>query len=242
MSQLRLGCVPYLNARPLLHGLEAELAVPSELSRRFVSGEFDAALLPIYEALRLPGPRLVDGFGIGCFGPVQSVFVAHRLELERTPEIVLDAASRTSSQLLAVLLRDWLRLPIRLVETSPDPGAARLVIGDRALRLRKDAGWKFFDLGEAWHEWTGLPFVFAMWTLSETAPVGLPERLRAAARGGLAAREEIAAGESDPAEALDYITHSIRYEVGSREREAILRFRRLLRDPEIAAAGEPTFV
>ena len=72
MRAPRLGCVPYLNARPLIHGLDAVLEVPSVLSRRFLAGDFDAALLPVYETLRLPNPRIADGYGIVSAGAVSS--------------------------------------------------------------------------------------------------------------------------------------------------------------------------
>ena len=61
-----------------------------------------------------------------------------------------------------------------------EPHAARLVIGDAALRLIDDAnrGGTFaqrypfrIDLGEAWKEWTGLPFVFAVWVAQRSTPV-----------------------------------------------------------------------
>ena len=125
MRAPRLGCVPYLNARPLLHGLEASLEVPSVLSPRFLAGDFDAALLPVFETLRLPNPRIVDGFGIGSVGAVHSVIVAHRQPLDRTPEIVLDRSSRTSIHLLRILLADCLNLSLPLVEKSDDPLAAK---------------------------------------------------------------------------------------------------------------------
>ena len=43
---------------------------------------------------------------------------------------------------------------------------ARLVIGDAALLLSSGAAPRYphsYDLGEVWKEWTGLPFVFAVW-------------------------------------------------------------------------------
>jgi len=246
MSRPRLGCVSYLNARPLLHGLEAELATPAVLSERFAAGRYDAALLPVYEILRLPQPRIVDGFGIGSLGVVHSVVVVHRGPLEAVPEIVLDPASRTSSHLLRVLLAMRLRISPRLVETSDDTNAARLIIGDPALRFQSgmDASWSVLDLGQAWHEWTGLPFVFAAWTLAENAPPQTADLLREAARAGLAARREIAAREPDPAAALDYLTRSIRYPIGEPEKQAIRKFREMLAACGLlpTAGPEPVFV
>lgn len=245
MSKPRLGCVPYLNARPLIHGLETEMAVPSLLTQRFLAGDFDAALIPVFETLRLPRPRIVDGFGIGSAGPVHSVIVAHRLPLKQTPEIVLDPSSRTSVNLLRILLSDHLKLRIPLVTRSADPNAARLIIGDPAISFQKhiDPDWQIFDLGESWFEWTGLPFVFAVWTLAEDAPAGTADLLRNAAREGLAVLPEIAAKEPDPPAAFDYLTRSIRFTIDFPEKEAIETFRRCLISQNLlpAEAGLPLY-
>lgn len=246
MRSLRLGCVPYLNARPLLHGLRAELVTPSRLADHFAAGCYDAALIPVYESLRLPRTRIVDGFGIGSAGPVYSVIVAHKLPLEETGEIVLDPASRTSSNLLRVLLMKRLHISPRLVENSVDPDAARLIIGDAAMEFQRnrDSSWHICDLGQAWHEWTGLPFVFAVWTLLESAPPETAEILRAAARSGLDALPEIASREPDPAAALDYLTRSIHFPIGEPEKQAIRKFRDLLVDCGLLPVTdeEPLFV
>lgn len=230
MRTPRLGCVPYLNARPLIYGLETTLEVPSLLTQRFLAGDFDAALIPVFETLRLARPRIVDGYGIGSVGPVHSVVVAHRMPLRQTPEIVLDPSSRTSVHLLRILLSDHLKLPIPLVTHSDDPQAARLIIGDPAISFQKhmDPDWQILDLGESWFEWTGLPFVFAVWTLAESAPDGTADLLRQAARDGLAVLPQIAAKEPDPPAAFDYLTRSIHYPITFPEREGIDAFRRCL--------------
>ncbi len=246
MRAPRLGCVPYLNARPLIHGLEATLEVPAVLSRRFLAGDFDAALIPVFAMLHLPAPRIADGFGISSSGAVRSVIVAHRHPLDQTPEIVLDPSSRTSVHLLQILLSEHLKNPARLVDRSKDPQAARLIIGDPALRFRDnmDPGWRIFDLGQAWHKWTGLPFVYAVWTLAENAPAGTADLLRQAAVNGLAARPAISAKESDPAAALDYLTHAIHYPIGAAERAGLDAFRRSLISQQLLSAGSnpPVYV
>jgi len=246
VSSLRLGCVPYLNARPLLEGLDAELAVPSLLSEHFAAGRYDAALIPVFETLRLPSPRIVDGFGICSLGPVRSVIVAHRQPLADTTEIVLDPASRTSANLLRILVSSCWKIPAPLVSQSTDPLAARLLIGDPALDFQRriEPGWTVTDLGQAWFDWTGLPFVFAVWTLAGSAPPQTPSLLREAAAAGLAARPDIAAREPDPPSALDYLTRSIRYLLGPKEKKAIETFRSQLLDLDLlpAASPHPEFV
>lgn len=231
---LRVGCVPYLNARPLVWGIEKEVRfeVPSILSDAFAGGQFDVALLPVYEVLRTGEMTAVDGLSISAKGPVRSVFVAHRQPLKDVSEIVLDPSSRTSVNLLRILLADHFRLSPRLVQTSDDPFAARLLIGDPALAYRRNLApaWQLTDLGEAWMTWTGKPFVFAIWVIhSRCRNRDLVARfLRQVAAAGLLARDEIAAAADDPPTALDYLTRAIRFELGAGEKEGLRHFRNAL--------------
>lgn len=56
---------------------------------------------------------------------------------------------------------------------------AFLAIGDEALRLGAgDLHPYRLDLGEAWHSWTGLPFVFALWVIRRESAERLSGSLR----------------------------------------------------------------
>jgi len=233
----RIGCVPYLNARPLVFGIREpiDFQVPAKLADSFSAGAYDVALLPVYEILKSPCALVVDGVSISARGPVRSVLVAHRLPLSKTPAIRLDPSSRSSSNLLRILLRGFFRSPAELV-ASDDPGMARLIIGDPALEFHRNKpdGWMITDLADAWTQWTSLPFVFAAWAVQSAAPDAgaLAQRLRQAASDGLRARPALAAECSDQEEALTYLTANIRYGLGDAEKAGIERFR-----TELASIG-----
>ena len=241
LNGLHIGCVPYLNARPLVWGIEDHVVfeVPSLLADRFAAGRYDVALIPVFEAFRLPEVTMVDGLSISCLGSVRSVILAHREPLEDIAEIVLDPSSRTSANLLRVLLSDRFRLSPHLVAASGNPHAARLIIGDPALAFQNQPapGWHILDLGQAWHEWTGLPFVFAAWTIRHKLSSQVPDAFRDVAAAGLAHRQEIAAREADPAAALAYLTRAIRFGLGDPEKQALARFRHLLEQNDLLAPG-----
>ena len=82
-SRFRIGSVPYLNARPLVHALPENITYlhPSKLAEEFALGKFDVALLPVAAALVQPGCLLVDGLGIASDGPVSSVILVLRKAL-----------------------------------------------------------------------------------------------------------------------------------------------------------------
>ena len=85
--------------------------------------------------------------------------------------IALDEGSRTSAALAQVLLRKKYSVKPDIVPLPLDRSAeeveadAVLLIGDRAMHACLP-GFRFaFDLGEEWDDWTGLPFVYAVWAV-----------------------------------------------------------------------------
>src|ERR1041384_4822918 len=103
---LRIGCVKYLNARPLIHGWAGAVDFddPAALCRKLECGDLDVALVSSLEFLRRPKYRIVDGISISSQGKVYSVIVAHGDELVDLQQIELDPASETSVALLRCLL------------------------------------------------------------------------------------------------------------------------------------------
>jgi chorismate dehydratase len=108
-----------------------------------------------------------------------------------------------------------------------EPGAARLLIGDKVV-CEEPADLPYqLDLGAAWKDLTGLPFVFAAWVARGEVDLGdLPERLAAARRAGLGHVPEIlerfAVPRGWPIElARRYLTEYLKFEIGPRQLEAI---------------------
>lgn len=209
-----LGAVPYLNARPLTAALtpdfEVREAPPAALAERFRAGEFEAALLPVVEAFRIPGARIVPGAAIGARGPVISVRVFCRVPWADARGIRLDPHSVTSNALFRVLDRiHWKR-------GFGADGDGELVIGDDALR-RLGSAVEERDLAGEWLAATGRGIVFAAWVTRDPKP-GLGDALRAAAHAGLARRDAIADAEAprlrlDAALCRRYLRDHIRYEL-----------------------------
>lgn len=173
---LRIGCVKYLNARPLIRGWQGDVDFdhPSALCQRLATGGLDLALVSSFEFLRNPIYSIVDDVSISSDGPVYSVVVAHRGEISDIEEIELDPASETSANLLRCLLPELginPRLARRGTSVSPavaesDPGRrAQLLIGDQAIRSRQEHAneFSFWDLGEQWMKLFNVPFVYALW-------------------------------------------------------------------------------
>ena len=238
MNSLRVGCVKYLNARPLVRGWEGnvEFDHPSALCERLAKGQLDVALVSSFEFLRNPIYQIVDGVSISSDGPVYSVVVAHRGELSDIEEIELDPASKTAVSLLRCLLAE-LGSTTRLTSRVPENAGssqARLIIGDQAISFRQTHAdeFRFWDLGEQWTKLTGLPFVYALWLIRpEVADAkSIAQHLRGLRDENLADIRVIVSDAADnkqkiTAEFLDrYYKQHLRFGFGTREKQGLQTF------------------
>ena len=183
---MRLGRIPYINCRPVYGAIDrgvvsvpAELVTgtPAELNDLLVAGELDVSVISAVEYAR-HGKNLVllPELAISCDGPVRSVMLFSKRVVGALDgrTVLLSASSRTSVSLLELLCRDVWKVRPRFAEARAEatdleqlaglPHDAVLVIGDPALLLSARGVYPHrVDLGAEWKQWTGLPFVFAVW-------------------------------------------------------------------------------
>jgi chorismate dehydratase len=199
---LRLGVVAYLNAAPLVQGLDSDPGVeivrdvPSRIADALHAGHIDLGVIPSIE-YAAGDYAIVPGVAIASRGPVRSVSLFHRRPLSEIRCVALDSSSRTSAALLRILLHDRLGRDPEYVVMPPSlddmlaAADAALLIGDRALYFEGQES--RLDLGQEWTERTGLPFVWAFWAgrrdAAAPADVG---RLQASLAHGLEALPAIA--------------------------------------------------
>ncbi|MBI5830964.1 MAG: menaquinone biosynthesis protein [Armatimonadetes bacterium] len=247
MSRLpRIGVVSYLNAKPLTWALEAGLLpgvevvsdVPSVLGAELRAGRLDAAMLSAVVHVQDPSFQVVPDAGcISADGPVQSVLLFCRVPIERVRSVALDTSSLCAAALTRVLCRLAWGLEPTFEAMAPHLPSmltahdAALIIGDPGLvrYVAQDTGhYQVIDLGEAWHEWTGLPFVFATWLSRQPTPqlTALLRRARQLSAPEIPhiARSEAARLGLSEAVCQTYLTEVIHYDYGPREAEGLARF------------------
>ncbi len=183
-TALRIGRIDYLNVQPFFAALEHQFSQtnevayhrghPSELNAGLKEGTLDLAPSSSFEYLRnAEHYSLLPGASVSARGAVQSVLFVSPIPLEQIQsgqKVLLTTASASSVALLKILWHfAWELEPPQWGTVDPGQGIASgtpfLEIGDAALRLfcNPPAGWYVYDLAEAWHRFTGLPFVFAVW-------------------------------------------------------------------------------
>jgi predicted solute-binding protein len=242
---LRIGSVPYLNARPLIYGMEGvALVPPSRLAEQMHRGEIDLGLVPIAEVLAHNQYDIVDGIAIASLGHVASVYLAHRVPLQRIRRVAVDTASRTSAWLVRVILKHGYHLepefyPMPAGATLDDHEAMMLIGDDAILYALRNGSPPVLDLGAAWLDLTGLPFVYAVWALQTglrgnlLAPdKSIAQLLREVKANGLANLENVVQDSHEGTAAFrrEYLTRNVRFDLGQLEKKAISRFQKYLHE------------
>lgn len=253
---IRIGAVNYLNTKPLIHDLaalapQAELVLdlPSRLADQLTAGELDVALIPIIEYFRSGSYSIVPNIAIASKGPVLSVTLFSRVPWEQVRSISLDVGSRTSAALTQVLSRHKYHVQPTLsalpMDSDPEDivADAVLLIGDRAMKACLPGFTYAYDLGQEWEEWTGLPFVYAIWAVRSGVDLtGVDVALHQAKQRGLAEVGKIAFAEA-PKLDLDagfcrrYLTNIIRYDLGPREMAGLHHYYMLASELGLARRG-----
>ena len=265
MSRVRLGSVGYLNARPLVFGLQhspqfdLRFDVPSSCADLLHGGGIDVGLIPSIEYLRHPaGARsggeylIAPDLAIASRGDVASVALYTTKPIEDVESIALDVSSRTSVALVRVLCARQFKIKPRLASHRPDLTSmlagcdAALLIGDNAL-FQPGVARDFdkIDLGAAWTAMTGLPFVWAFWA-------GRPGALTAAEVAALQEARNAGVNQSE-AIARDYfprlpdrqrigakyLRDNIKYYLGPDERAGLELFYRYAAEAGVVNAPAP---
>ncbi len=158
-----------LQQNSISRNIDLVLDFPANLIKLLKSGQIDIGLVPVGALLDLHQYQIVSDYCIGTRGEVASVAVFSQVEMSCIEKVLLDYQSRTSVQLCKILFDRYWKKKVEFIDASGEDyldmiegNTAGLIIGDRALQYRSRS--KFiFDLGSAWRDMTGLPFVFAVW-------------------------------------------------------------------------------
>lgn len=239
MKKIKVGIVNYLNTAPLIYGLQNSPVMndielfsdyPSNLARDLVNGTIDVGLVPVAVIPELKNHWLVSDYCIGSNGAVASVCIFSEVPVHKIKTVLLDYQSRTSVELAKILLKDFWKVEVQFMDAKSDfeqqigGSTAGVVIGDRSLYQRKISPY-IYDLGEAWKNHTGLPFVFAAWVSNKQLDEDFVKAFNDAnAYGVNHIRDVIASLNTDLFNLDEYFRMYISYQLDDKKRKGLELF------------------
>lgn len=242
----RIGAVSYLNTRPFLLGLEQEgfkdridliKSYPAKIAQDLIDGQIDIGLVPVAIIPQLSNPQIVSKYVIATDGFVASVALFSEVPMEQITTVYLDYQSRTSVQLLKILLAQFWKKDVIFLQATEgyidqiSGTTAGLIIGDRALNQLKNFSF-VYDLGLAWKQHTGLPFVFAAWVANQSIPAEFMAAFDAANEFGLNHLEEVIAmvpASEQYYNLHQYYTENISYNYDEDKKRGLAAFLKLIK-------------
>jgi chorismate dehydratase len=242
MELLKISAVSYLNTFPFVFGLRQsgilqnfslELDVPSICAEKLKQGLADIALVPVGALPEINQFHYISNFCIGAVREVKTVLLLSKVPLEKIHHIYLDFDSRTSVELVKVLARhhwkinpQWENLKAGQ-SASKDQYESLVAIGDKTFVIRQDFPY-IYDLATEWINFTGLPFVFAVWVSKKKLPEDILSMFTNALAYGINHKRECIEYFRDKLpgcdDCLSYLEDNISYEFDAKKKEGLNAF------------------
>lgn len=240
---VKFSIVSYLNTLPFLYGIQhapylagqidLQQDIPSVCAQKLLDGTVDAGLVPVALLPKLKEYHIISDYCIGAVGAVKSVLLLSQVPLANIEKVLLDYQSRTSVTLVQVLAREYWKIAPEFVnaqagyEEHIEGTTAAVIIGDRTFGLHDKYPY-IYDLAYEWQQFTGLPFVFAVWASNKPLDHQFLTDFNHALHFGMQHKAEAAKQNTLPnvseAEALEYFEKYISYELDNPKRQALQRF------------------
>ncbi|NEU07067.1 menaquinone biosynthesis protein [Flavihumibacter sp. R14] len=230
MNKVKVSAVSYTNTKPFVFGLthsdiidkiDLSLDIPSECANKLIADQVDVGLVPVAALLNIPQYEIISDYCIGATGAVDSVFIFSDKPIEEITSIRLDTHSRTSNNLALVLLKNYWKLNPQVVETEGD---AFVLIGDRTFGKKHEYRYAY-DLAKEWHNFTSLPFAFAVWAANKPLSTEFIQEFNKALKFGLENRLEVIKDKAiNGFDYKDYLQNKLDFNLDEKKRQAIEMF------------------
>jgi chorismate dehydratase len=238
MNKIKVSAVSYTNTTPFIYGIkntsllnniDLSLDIPSTCAQKLIDHTVDVGLVPVAALLHIPNYQIISDYCIGATGAVNSVFIFSNKPIQEIKTLRLDLQSRTSNNLARVLLKNYWKQPVELVDSQD--ADAFVEIGDRT--FGKKGSYPFaYDMGEEWMNFTGLPFAFAVWAANKLLPQEFIKEFNEAMKFGLDNRDKVINDlpKREDFDIAHYLNHSIDFMLTREKKEAIARFHHYIKE------------
>ena len=242
-EKIKISIVNYTNTLPfkwalkrsnLYEEIELQEDIPSICAQKLKFGQVDLALVPVALLAELDNYFIESDYCIGANGKVDSVKLYSAVPLEQIKTVTLDYQSKSSIALTKVLYKFFWKRPVEFLEAKPgfeekisDSNAA-VIIGDRTFNL--NGRYKYeLDLAEEWKNFTGLPFVFAVWVSNNKLPTVFINEFNLVLKHGItnifkSVEDDYSGKIYNKKQTLNYLTNRIDYNFDDQKIKALNLF------------------
>ncbi|MDR1582725.1 MAG: menaquinone biosynthesis protein [Prevotellaceae bacterium] len=242
MNKVKISIMSYLNTSPFVYGLkhseifdyiDLQYNTPAECAVRMFNKNADIGIMPSAVVPSIPNKKIISNYCIGASKNVRSVVICSNQPISEIKTLYLDFESRTSILLAQLLLEKYWKINITPVQLNSlndihphKKDSAYVLIGDKVFDYEDKFTYKS-DLAQAWKNFTGLPFVFAVWTAVTPLPDDFIALFNNALSTGLA---NIPAAVNEHKHTLDYqnaisyLTENIDYNFDFAKHKALVEF------------------
>ncbi len=250
MGKTRVSIVSYLNSKPFLYGLnkslvanrfEMSLDIPSKIATKLSYNLADVGLIPVAGLEDLNDYQIIGDYCIGAVGKVKTVVLVSDVPLAQIETVLMDYQSRSSVLLAKVLAKFYWKKEFNWENTCNDfqnksikENTAGVIIGDRVFDIENKYKYSY-DLSEEWFEFTGLPFVFAVWAATKNVSNEFQKDFNEALSFGIDNISEIVEMEQNnypKVNIYDYFTENISFCFDEDKKAGMNKFLELARKLE----------
>jgi chorismate dehydratase len=242
MKKVKVSIISYLNTSPFVYGLkhseiidyiDLQYNTPAECAVRLLNKDADLGIVPSAAVPSIPDKKIISDYCIGASDNVRSVVICSNQPIFEIKKLYLDFESRTSILLAQLLMEDYWKIEVTPVPLTTlddiDPNrkdSGYVLIGDKVFDYENKFQYKE-DLSHAWKKFTGMPFVFAVWTAVAPLPEDFISLFNEALSWGVA-NIPAAVNEHkhtpDYCDAIKYLTENIDYNFDFAKHKALVEF------------------
>ncbi len=257
-QKLKIALVGYTNTLPMQNGMkneafsshfEVQMLNPADCVNAYQKNDVDIALVPVGALTELEDYQVITDICIACDGEVNSVALFSDEPIESIKTIILDSHSRTSNNLVKILMKKWWKKNVEYSKSDVDISAPGLhsnqgviLIGDKVFRHQHLYKYKY-DLGRAWKELTGKPFVFAVWIARNVVDKNSKQLLNEALQKGIENIDEVlkTIEKNSMVDYDQYLNRNIHYKLTKDAREGMELFISYMKKENALVDKEPNF-
>ena len=168
----KIGEMPYLNSEIFYLNRVSDFnyinLTPKKMGVAISKMKINAGPISLVDFFKTDNLNLLNNYCVATKKSANSVFLFSEKKIDDVEDIYITNETSTSVMLLKTLNHFYWKNKQIVYQKNPVNCKSKLIIGDSALKFLNNNDFKYkYDLGHEWNNFTGLPFVFALWAYNK---------------------------------------------------------------------------